>query len=228
MCDSPGDSISAMGPVIPTRPQFTQLLYLLAQKRQNNEIGSHEVEIHIDGPYGKPFVYDGYERIILVAGGIGVTPCHSIFSTMLSRSIRQYDEAEKDATPLPAVDLIWVAKSKEMFSMYTQTLRSYERHNQAANNSFSVRLFVTRPNGNGMMAHDPQANEFDHMVPGTDTMYGIKKSPSFQIEALDNRFRISSGVPKHHGADLEVRGLVNLLSQVHPWKTGFFHDAGNN
>merc|ERR1719266_2016596 len=145
---------------VPANPQFSQLLYLLAQKKESNGIGLDDIEIHVDGPYGKPFVYDGYERVILVAGGIGVTPCHSIFSTMLSRSMQQ--SADKDAAPLPAVDLIWVAKDKEMFSMFTQTFRSYEAHNPSANNRFSVRLFVTR-------IYDPRddANEFNNIVPFT-------------------------------------------------------------
>merc|ERR1712154_309948 len=115
-----GESMGEMGydaDNVPPSPQWTQLLYMLAQSVESKALGTQDVEIHVDGPYGKPFVYDGYDRIILVAGGIGVTPCHSIFSTMLSRSIRQFESTDKSDAPLPAVDLIWVAKDKEMFSM---------------------------------------------------------------------------------------------------------------
>ena len=179
-----GESVSEMGydaSNVPPSPQFTQLLYMLAQKVDNNELALQDVEIHVDGPYGKPFVYDGYERIILIAGGIGVTPCHSIFSTMLSRSMQMADAADKDATPLPKVDLIWVAKDKEMFSLYTQTFRHWERHNADANNRFSVRLFVTRPNAGGVTVDENDADapadqqdqsEFNKVVPHTEaTMY---------------------------------------------------------
>merc|ERR1719189_2973794 len=183
-----GESISEMGydaENIPPSPQWTQLLYMLAQSVGSKSLGTQDVEIHVDGPYGKPFVYDGYDRIILVAGGIGVTPCHSIFSTMLSRSMRQADStADKDVAPLPAVDLIWVARDKEMFSLMTQTFRAYEAHNPSANNRFSVRLFVTRPNGRGVTVEEdddqnaqneqPEQSEFNNVVPHTAaTMYTV-------------------------------------------------------
>jgi len=175
-----GESVSEMGygqSNAPPSPQWTQLLYLLAQKRERNEIGIHDVEIHIDGPYGKPFDAAGCHRVILVAGGIGITPCHSIFSTLLSRSIRRSraEEAEpqkkEELPPLPSVDLIWVARDSAMFSAFTQTLRCYEAHNADANNRFSVRLFVTRPNGGGVTQRE-DANEFNNVVPRTAaTMY---------------------------------------------------------
>merc|ERR1712157_158937 len=53
--------------------QFTNLLYALASSRQTTNL--NEIELHVDGPYGAPFVYSGYDRIVLVGGGIGITPC---------------------------------------------------------------------------------------------------------------------------------------------------------
>jgi len=172
-----GESVAEMGydaNNAPSSPQFTQLLYLLAQQAESNQIALKDIEIHVDGPYGKPFVYDGYERVILVAGGIGVTPCHSIFSTMLSQSMQLAASTDKEAVPMPAVDLIWVAKDKELLSLYTQTFRMYERHNPDSNNKFNVRLFVTRPDGDVNQAGDDQKeqSEFNNVVPGTEaTMY---------------------------------------------------------
>ena len=174
--------------------QFTSLLYLLAQKIENNGLGNHEVELHVDGPYGKPFVYIGYQRIILIAGGIGITPVHSIFNTLLSRSIK-YSGKDEDGYILPFVDLIWVAKDSKMFSMFTNTWRSYEQHNPNVDNKFNVRLFATRQGGNVSVIEDNNNNididqdddsktnttttnrerydtEFDNVVPHTDaTMY---------------------------------------------------------
>jgi len=172
-----GESVSENGfdsNNAPTSPQFTQMLYLLAQQVESKQIGLQDIEIHVDGPYGKPFVYDGYERVILVAGGIGVTPCHSIFSTMLSQSMQLAASADKEGVPMPAVDLIWVARDKEILSLYTHTFRMYERHNPESNNKFNVRLFVTKPGGDVNPAGDDQKeqSEFNNVVPGTEaTMY---------------------------------------------------------
>merc|ERR1712228_542532 len=89
--------------------QFTNLLYSLATNPSIDDI-----ELHVDGPYGAPFEYDGYERIVLIGGGIGITPCHSIFSTLLSRSIR-YGGKDAMGNVLPSIDLIWCAKTIKCF-----------------------------------------------------------------------------------------------------------------
>jgi len=135
--------------------QWSQMLYLLAQKVAANQIGAHEIELHIDGPYGKPFVYDGYQRVILVAGGIGITPCHSIFSTMLARSM----EGKNWGGKIPCVDLLWVSKDSDMFSMFASTWRKFEEHNAAAGNTFSVRLFATRQDGGGVQVMEEDGKE---------------------------------------------------------------------
>jgi len=153
--------------------QFTQMLYLLAQKVGANGLGAHEVELHVDGPYGKPFVYDGYERVILVAGGIGITPCHSIFSTMLARSMQSTKEKGDKKKKMPCVDLLWVAKDSRMFSMFAATWRKYEEHNAAADNAFSVRLFATRMDGQGgvQVMEDEDGDEDERELERADTEF---------------------------------------------------------
>ena len=148
--------------------QFTSLLYLLAKKIENNELGTHEIELHIDGPYGKPFIYYGYERIILIAGGIGITPIHSIFNTLLSRSIKYNGKDEKNNI-LPFIDLIWVTKDSKMFSMFTNTWRLYEEHNPNVNNKFNIRLFATRQGGNISVIDDDDDDDNDDDDSKTNT-----------------------------------------------------------
>eukprot|EP01084_Bolivina_argentea_P009248 17296_1 len=153
--------------------QFTSLVHLLAQRVDSNEVGNHEIELHVDGPYGTPFNYDGYSRVILIGGGIGITPCHSIFSTMLSRSMH-FGGKDENGNTLPYVDLIWIAKDTKMFSMFSKTWRIYEDHNNAAKHKFNVRLFATKHGGYEHKMDDDHDDddEFNHVVPETDaTMY---------------------------------------------------------
>merc|ERR1712176_1097122 len=131
--------------------QFTNLLYALAQS------SLEDIELHVDGPYGSPFVYDGYDRIVLVGGGIGITPCHSIFSTLLSRSIA-YSGNDEHGNKLPSVDLIWVAKDNKMFSLFVNTWRLFEEHSSESH-QFSLRLFATRNGGGNVRVDDGDEEE---------------------------------------------------------------------
>merc|ERR1712066_303068 len=119
--------------------------------------------------------YEGYERIILIGGGIGITPCHSIFRTMLSQSI-----ANDDDGLLPSVDLIWVAKDHQMFSLFTSTWQLFEEYN-SDKHSFSLRLFATRKRGNVTVDNEKDKDEneneqkkddseFNNVVPDTQAL----------------------------------------------------------
>jgi NAD(P)H-flavin reductase len=51
-----------------------------------NLLNSDRFVVNLDGPYGKPMIspYD-YDVVILVAGGIGVTPMHSMLMHLFNR-----------------------------------------------------------------------------------------------------------------------------------------------
>lgn len=38
------------------------------------------VQLNVDGPYGSPIYYNDYDQVLLIAGGIGITPCASILT----------------------------------------------------------------------------------------------------------------------------------------------------
>ena len=62
-----------------------------------------QLRVNIDGPYGVPLEYQRYEKIIFVAGGIGITNIHSSFKTL-------YVLAKAGLLPVTRVHLIWAAK----------------------------------------------------------------------------------------------------------------------
>eukprot|EP00455_Lapot_gusevi_P040909 TRINITY_DN4681_c0_g1_i1.p1 TRINITY_DN4681_c0_g1~~TRINITY_DN4681_c0_g1_i1.p1 ORF type:complete len:591 (+),score=160.58 TRINITY_DN4681_c0_g1_i1:377-2149(+) len=65
---------------------FTHEVALLAhqaqRQRQRLEGGIEGVDVLLDGPYGRQYGVVDCERLVLVAGGIGVTPLISIFSDL--------------------------------------------------------------------------------------------------------------------------------------------------
>jgi len=67
--------------------------------------------ISLDGPYGSPPDMTKYSRVLIVAGGIGVTPCHSIFREMVLK-----DSGDN------RVHLLWVSRKAQLFTMFMDTL----------------------------------------------------------------------------------------------------------
>ena len=53
------------------------------------EVGTKRLKVWVEGPHGKPQVDiwgDRYRMVLLVSGGIGITPMQSICNTLLKQS----------------------------------------------------------------------------------------------------------------------------------------------
>jgi NAD(P)H-flavin reductase len=83
------------------------------------------VEVRVDGPYGYPGAISDKRCLLLIAGGIGVTPLHSIFAELHLRALHSKD----DVHPLESVTLVWSARSDDLFALFAPTLLSVMRHN---------------------------------------------------------------------------------------------------
>nr|KAJ3419049.1 hypothetical protein HK105_007467 [Polyrhizophydium stewartii] len=94
--------------------------------------GNRDLFVLLDGPYGRSFdgVFDR-DSVLLVGGGIGVTPLISILGTI----IRRNRDGAPD-TPIRA-ELVWVVRSVAHLEWFEAEL-----HEAAANN-INVTLFVT-------------------------------------------------------------------------------------
>jgi len=96
-----------------------------------------ELVVNVDGPYGLPLDWERFRRIIIIAGGIGITPCHSIFRGLYF--LRKMGQAD-----VSRVYLIWAARSKEMFAIdaFADTFQRVDRNSQ--DGIFHYSLFVTQ------------------------------------------------------------------------------------
>ncbi|GET90765.1 ferric reductase transmembrane protein, putative [Leishmania tarentolae] len=86
--------VKSMGP-----KTWTGRLYDLVSRGE-------EITMAVEGPCGTPVDYRHYDRILLVAGGIGVTPCVS----MLGSVLRQCRALGHSGTS-PRVNFIWSTRS---------------------------------------------------------------------------------------------------------------------
>jgi NADPH oxidase len=115
LCSSPLDAsaqmcIKNMGP-----GTFTSKLHALAKRC--NDSGSSFV-LNVDGPYGPHLDPRNYAGMLLLAGGIGITPMHSTFR-MLSQLARQNELPDT----LKSVRLVWIARSEDLFSILMDSLK---------------------------------------------------------------------------------------------------------
>lgn len=72
--------------------------------------------VNVEGPFGTGVQLAGYEHVVLVAGGIGVTPCHAVFRHLLL--------AQRHGTwpaGLQSVELVWVARSTGLLETFSDT-----------------------------------------------------------------------------------------------------------
>ena len=61
---------------------FTESLYNVVSTHPSPE----ELEVNVEGPFGVGVDTNHYEHIVLVAGGIGITPCHAVLRDLVQQS----------------------------------------------------------------------------------------------------------------------------------------------
>jgi len=78
--------------------------------------------IYLDGPYGAPAQkWDKFEYLVLIGGGIGITPFASIITDLL---IRYYD---RRLPKVRRVYLYWVSRNEEAFEWFANILRELQK-----------------------------------------------------------------------------------------------------
>lgn len=133
-CDGPTmqHHIKAVGA---TRSWTSQLSVLAGAS--SGHLG--EIAVNVEGPYGIPWdsaagpnsIYSRYKRVVMIAGGIGITPIFSAF-----RQLRhQYMESKMGL----CAHLIWVVRSRKEACVFLSQLLPIDGHN----GNFTVEIYVT-------------------------------------------------------------------------------------
>mmetsp|Transcript_6720 Transcript_6720/g.7031 ORF Transcript_6720/g.7031 Transcript_6720/m.7031 type:complete len:561 (+) Transcript_6720:29-1711(+) len=90
-------------------------------KENNYEKNSIEIEVCVEGPYGSPMIdleNPTYEVLLLISGGIGITPLQSIYNHLIHQSASNLRKFRK-------VIFIWSVKDRAMVdALYTDKLHS--------------------------------------------------------------------------------------------------------
>eukprot|EP00854_Cymbomonas_tetramitiformis_P005742 gene5742-6931_t len=109
--------------------------------------------ILVDGPYGVPLAAYDYKRIVLVAGGIGITALHSIFRELYAAvQKKRYHTLETGSCTWEVVKLIWVVRDMRLLeipafrSTLSQVLQNDVSGVFSVQNSLSAAEFFARWN----------------------------------------------------------------------------------
>jgi len=111
LSSSPLDDLSCLHVKSMTQGSFTNKLHNVAQT-----IRESDLVMNVEGPYGPRLELDSFQSVLLVAGGIGVTP---MVSTM--RYLVQQAQMQKQGA-LQRLHLIWIARSPACFDMMQSEL----------------------------------------------------------------------------------------------------------
>ena len=187
--------------------------------------GGGALQVNIDGPYGQSIfaaaASERYESVVLVAGGIGITPLHSTFRHLYGLAQQAAAEMDEEAGAAVAarrrVHLVWVSRSVELFYLFEDTFHAVA--NDPIDGRFGFSFFATRAGGSGGAAaggaaaaiaqHPPWLRE--HCAPGrpdlgttlselVDTCGGASKALIWACgpnAMVDESSRIASGLGAH-------------------------------
>jgi predicted ferric reductase len=111
IASSPEDSIVTLYMrALPGTKPWTRQVYEFAAPRDDNKISIGIHRVFVEGPYGSipPILDDSctreYSMVVLISGGIGVTPCHSIAKRLI----------EKQPSSLQKIYYIWSVRDEKM------------------------------------------------------------------------------------------------------------------
>ena len=112
---------------------------------RGQRLSLNKMDILIEGPFGVDIDFHGYHRLVLIAGGIGITPIHNLFFTLfdqtLSNTQNRYNIDKIYIHQLPSIDLIWIARYADIFEIYKKSFNKYISSNLP---NMKISLYATR------------------------------------------------------------------------------------
>ena len=109
-----------------------------------------DIAVSVDGAYGRAGHYSDADTLILVAGGIGVTPMHAVFMDLYARAAAPGANGYIGHS-LRRVHLVWVSRDEAMFGVFASSLACVAASPDPAGDgrvTFSVHLHCTHPDAN--------------------------------------------------------------------------------
>ena len=189
----PGDTLTTHHIKAISSDSWTGNLLSLAKTIQTtSQSHLNNIVINVDGPYGVPIDVSFYRNILLVAGGIGITPIHAVF-----RSIFLSHVTNGLSKHIKSIRLIWVVRTARDANIFLESIKTiidnhYTDDKSASTMSsqfykiFSAVVYVTQSLGGSRAYFDKLETAIEGQDDKSfDTAYGIKYGrPDLQKEII--------------------------------------------
>ena len=96
-----------------------------------SNILAQDLQVNVDGPYGEFLDHTHFDDILLLGGGIGVTPVHSIFRELSS-------EIRRGVCACKRVHMVWVVRNRVELAPFFDTLVEANEDDQNGRLELSV------------------------------------------------------------------------------------------
>ncbi|KAM7274345.1 hypothetical protein ACFE04_029009 [Oxalis oulophora] len=156
--------------------EWTNSLYEIIQAELKSDIGSRGcIPIAIEGPYGPPSAnFLRYDSLLLIAGGIGITPFLSI--------LKEISSSESSICKLPTrIQLIYVAKSSKDISLLNSISSLMLNNSTSKKCHLKLKVFVTREEQSAVTTR-----ELLNDLSKVQTVYFNKASSKYAVYGLEN------------------------------------------
>mmetsp|Transcript_19174 Transcript_19174/g.22856 ORF Transcript_19174/g.22856 Transcript_19174/m.22856 type:complete len:1186 (+) Transcript_19174:273-3830(+) len=101
---------------------WTGRLLSLAKQAQGGSVPFENLSVKIEGPYGIPPQYEEKAAVLLIAGGVGITPLHGLFRAMYTQAKSKSSHQVSTSFHFPdLIRLVWVAPDSVVFDMFLDT-----------------------------------------------------------------------------------------------------------
>lgn len=188
------------------------------------------LSVSVDGPYGRAGHYAQRRCVVLVAGGIGITPMHSILSDLHARAVDPETYGPPGA--VTRVHLVWTVREAAVIGHFAESLANVLRSNPGGMFSLAIHVTGSAVSELGLEPYEEGGPKGYESAPGfrvhESRTVGSSGSEALDAPLIDSKGSSSASGPSPVAAGLctqeSFTQLASLASPGRPQLGGLLSD----